>query len=1340
MQYQIENHQRKKKIIRFLYLLFFGIIISLAILFSRGPYLSNILKKALLPELEAAIQQKVIAKKIYVNIFPLFIEVRNIKVFDENGTRMLSIGRVKGYIEPLGLLQKRISIHRLVIRKPNLSSDRKHLTKTIKNVKAYLQKESKFPFKVRIKVVEVSEASASLQDQDLLSSLDIKGLRGEVILGKIPKLYISSAQFDIRKKGLPEFTGDVTTALLLRQSAIEIRRLTIGSYGSRLQVSGHYLDGNGTFKTKVALLVDSVKRIFNLQQKGEGNISAEGEVRVKNLLNFDVAFSQWDDIFLDLKLKGNFYIETLMEILKVKEKVEGLTNFQGEIKGKLSDISGVAEAKLRNGNLFGVEVNSLRCNVTYKDGLIRFLKGNAELYDGRAKAEASIDLPHVTSFALNMQFDSIDSKEAFKLIGWDPGIPAGKVKGDLLTSGSRFNPDGSFVYEASSRGQRAKSKAYQASTENVLDRIESINGTYSLRNDLLSLSDLRIKTTLSDLWAEGRVDIAKRTISFTYDLKTRNASDLALPYYAGLIGLGNSSGKITGAFDNPGISGSVSLSSAFIKGYRVANATLLFSYNKKLLNIQELIVTAPGEEHRAKGRILFPKAKDLFDFSKPVYEVDASIKTADLRGITQLFSKKIPAKGRVSADFKIRGKDKIEIDGDAYIKKSTIYKVPLDSASIAFSYFNKELSFKKVVVKLGISTLTAEGKISSDKKFFFRASSNKILLKDLGLENIPEGFSISIESEGQGSLNNPVIVLNAKVIGGVFRCKTVGDGFIKGEIKNRNIFLKASFFDEQIKFRGEGRLDDILPWNAEVEIKPGRYGFLLGTIFTEVPEDMSLNLRGHVQMEGNRHSIRASANISNIALELFDYSFTNDSDIRIQINNSNITFPAFSLRSGGTSSVKVLGGLDIGKEYNLRLEGKSSLSLLKTLSRKLEHLTGDSDFAFSIRGNWENPDIKGDLAISNASLELRGDFPRISSINASASVDEDKFVLKRLSGKIGGGEINASGLLHIKGFHIKRFSVESNFNNITYSFVKDSAVNVSGNLLYKGTPKAQGISGDIKIKSAKYRHRIEWKSWLLKTRALEKPRAELSGLEKAQLNISISGKKNILIDNNIARAPIRVNIVVRGTVSQPSLFGRLESKEGIFYFRNNEFKIVHASADFADPNRINPVIELSAETSLKGYQVKLNLEGQIDHFNLFLSSDPPLEGPDIFALLTVGEVAKNLKGIEGGIGAGEATSLLAGSLQDVFEERLKMITGLDRIQVGSSVSKTSGTVEPRVTVSKRLLSDKVYVTYSNVLGSTTAGEQIFRIEYLLDKNISLIGTSDERGILGGDIKCRFEFK
>ena len=289
---------------------------------------------------------------------------------------------------------------------------------------------------------------------------------------------------------------------------------------------------------------------------------------------------------------------------------------------------------------------------------------------------------------------------------------------------------------------------------------------------------------------------------------------------------------------------------------------------------------------------------------------------------------------------------------------------------------------------------------------------------------------------------------------------------------------------------------------------------------------------------------------------------------------------------------------------------------------------------------------------------------------------------------------------------------------------KDFVVNFDGNIFYKGTLEAQNISGDIKINRARYRERVEWKSWLLKASLKEKPKAEPTRIEKAALNVKIYGVENIIVDNNIANAPLKVDLVLRGTIRYPLLFGRVESKEGKVYFRNNEFRILNASADFADPNRINPMMEIVAQTIVKGYNIKLSLEGQFEHFTLSLISDPPLEETDILSLLTVGQIGRELKGLEGGIGAGEAAAFLTGKVQDVFEDRVRNITGLDRVQVDPYVSKSTGTVGPRVTVSKRLLGDKLFVTYVSSIGSTE--EQVLRLEYILGKNVSLLGVRDER--------------
>jgi hypothetical protein len=1325
-----KNRKRLKKI---LYFLFFAIVAGIIIFISRGPYISNSLKRLILPELETALKQKVIAKKIYVNIFPFFVEAKDLKVFDENGKRITYAKRVKGYIEPLKLFSKRISIRRLVIKEPVISTDRERIKDLIKNFKAYLETESKLPFKVKIKAVEVSDGVVSLRDEGLKSLICISGLKSEVILGKDPRLKMSVKQFDMTKEGLPELTGNINTSLVIRDNEIEIKDLSIGSYGSEFKGSGLYSGGKLTFKTDTDLLIDSLKRLLNLKERKEGKISAKGEIRIEGLKSAALSLGQWKDIFIDLQLKGDFYIQTLMEILKVKEKVEGLVDFDGRIKGRLSDISGIGKASLQKGNLFGVEIDSLRCNVTYQNNVIKFNNGNADLYNGKAKANASLTLPHVENFNLNVKFQSIDSKAALKLIGWEPEIPAGKVEGELITSGREFQPSGWFVYNA-------KGKEHQA-FENVLNRINNIKGTYSLKDGLLSLSGLQLSTSLSDLKAEGSVYIKKKLLDLKGILYAKEVSDLTLPYYNKLKGSGNFSGKIAGTFDNPEISGRIDISNASLERYKISSITSDLSYNKNLLNIHELLFTSPGEEHLLKGKIKFPEAKELFEFSKAIYEINASIKNADLERIIQIFEKDLPISGRMNADFKIGGKGKdIEITGNSRLEDTVIYKIPVGSASTSFSYINKELSFKNVMVKQGTSVITAEGRVSPDDKFSFRVSSDKILFKDLGLKKAPENASISIQSEGQGTFQAPAITLNGKVYGGIFQEKSLGNGTIYITIKNRDISLKTSLFDENVNLTGKGNLRDPFPWTAELNIKSGRYDFLLGLFVKKVPEEMLFNLGGNVAMRGDRKTISALADIDHLSIVLFGNTFSSESNFTMQINNRKLSFPAFTLKNGNTSFVRMQGGLEIGKEYDIHLEGRSSLSPLKVLSEKVDLLTGEADFAFSLIGKWEDPDIRGDVKISNGSFQLKGNYPRIFSINGHAYVDEDKVIVKKFSGKTGAGIIDVSGLLYHKAFRITRFDLEFHLQNITFSLARDFTLNFKGTLLYRGTPSTQGISGDIEIKSARYKERIDWKKWLFIAEPKEKPKAELSALEQADLNVKISGNKNIYIDNNIARAPVTVDLMLRGTISHPIMLGTLESEEGIAYFNNNEFRIIHASAYFADPNRLNPVIELSAETSLQGYHIRLNLDGQIEHFNLSLSSDPPLEEMDIIALLTVGTPGNQVTGPGGGLSAKEATSFLAGQLQSVYEERLKTITGFERVQVGTYVSKVTGNVEPEVTVSKRLLSNRLYVTYSTPLGSAATEQQIIRLEYQLGKNISLVGVRDERGITGGDIKFRFEFK
>ncbi|MGD2081034.1 MAG: translocation/assembly module TamB domain-containing protein, partial [Nitrospirota bacterium] len=279
----------------------------------------------------------------------------------------------------------------------------------------------------------------------------------------------------------------------------------------------------------------------------------------------------------------------------------------------------------------------------------------------------------------------------------------------------------------------------------------------------------------------------------------------------------------------------------------------------------------------------------------------------------------------------------------------------------------------------------------------------------------------------------------------------------------------------------------------------------------------------------------------------------------------------------------------------------------------------------------------------------------------------------------------------------------------------------------------------VALNRAEYRDRIEWKSWLLKVRRAKAAALGRKGpFDDMNLSIGVYGGDGIIIDNNVARADLEIDIVLRGTVRDPRLIGRIASTEGKFYFRNSEFDIVRATADFSDVSYAEPYVDVVAETTAKGYHVWLNLEGRPDQLDMALASDPDLGEEEILSLITVGAFGERLQGLESGIGAAEASSALTGGFQDVVEERIRDLTGVSRFTIDPYVSRKTGSITPRVTVAKRLAGENIFVTFSSTM--STSEEQEIKLEYRINRNVSLIGGQDDLGTLGGDVRFRFYFK
>ena len=125
--------------------------------------------------------------------------------------------------------------------------------------------------------------------------------------------------------------------------------------------------------------------------------------------------------------------------------------------------------------------------------------------------------------------------------------------------------------------------------KDVLGRVKSHDRKYDLEEDILSLSDLRVRTEKSEAVAGGDVDMKNHTLDLPIVMKTTDLHEVTSPYYEPLKGEGEFTGKVTGTFDDPVISGKARITHAFIEGYPAESITADLVYRKHLLQVKELV-------------------------------------------------------------------------------------------------------------------------------------------------------------------------------------------------------------------------------------------------------------------------------------------------------------------------------------------------------------------------------------------------------------------------------------------------------------------------------------------------------------------------------------------------------------------------------------------------------------------------------------------------------------------------------------------------------------------------------------------------------------------------------
>ncbi|MEK7282168.1 MAG: translocation/assembly module TamB domain-containing protein, partial [Acidobacteriota bacterium] len=170
---------------------------------------------------------------------------------------------------------------------------------------------------------------------------------------------------------------------------------------------------------------------------------------------------------------------------------------------------------------------------------------------------------------------------------------------------------------------------------------------------------------------------------------------------------------------------------------------------------------------------------------------------------------------------------------------------------------------------------------------------------------------------------------------------------------------------------------------------------------------------------------------------------------------------------------------------------------------------------------------------------------------------------------------------------------------------------------------------------------------------------------------------------------------------------------------------------FSDPEVIDPVYDVQAETHVSEYQVTLHAEGTLDDFRYELSSNPPLPEQDIVALLITGRTLGSFGPEGGGLAEETISSYLTGRLTGELTGKVSGKAGIDVFSIDPLQVNAQGDPTTRITVGKQVTPD-LFVAYSSDLDSTQGS--IYQLDYALRRNFHFTSLRDRDGSIGGDLK------
>ena len=724
------------------------------------------------------------------------------------------------------------------------------------------------------------------------------------------------------------------------------------------------------------------------------------------------------------------------------------------------------------------------------------------------------------------------------------------------------------------------------------------------------------------------------------------------------------------------------------------------------------------------------------------------LRHGDVGDLQKVFGYSCPVDGKLDADIKTDGPiTGISGGGHIALTDATAYGEPIKS--LAF-----DVQFKDKQVKATNVTLNTDlGDVGGNGDFNFDTSAFRFELhgSDLKLERIRQLKSawvhtsgrISFTASGSGTPQEPVVnaqlrlqdlVVNQQAFGGLdIDAKTHGT-----ELR---LTARSQFKDTNVSLDGEIRLRGDMPGHGVLTLSSSNLNPLLAAF---LPARMTgpTALSARVEASGPMASpedLKVDLVVDRISGELEKIGVRNEGPIHLRMANREVSVEQFRMGGEGNRFLEVHGKIDASGQNLMALTatGSVNLKLLQTLNPNVMS-SGVASFDVAVAGTIAKPAVDGQIRVQNAGFNYI-DLPNgLNDINGTLVFNSNRLQVQKLTARTGGGLLDLGGfILYDRGI---AFSLTASGRDIRIRYPAGVSSSANADLALTGTLKAATLTGEVSVTRFGINPEFDFGNYLTQTKGQSAIPNVDSPLNNIRLDVHVVSAPELQLQTSLAKIAGNMDLRVRGTALRPSLLGRVNIVEGELALNGVRYHLERGDISFANPIRIEPVLNLEATASLRQYDITLEFHGAMDKLKTNYRSDPPLPTGDIIALLALGRTrneTENAAALPGSqqqalaFTESSSNALLGQALNATVSSRMQKIFGVSRIKFDPQDTAPSNNA--RVTIEQQV-SNNVTLTYTS--NFSQSAQQAVQLEYTVNRNVSLITGRDQNGIVSFEVRIR----